>query len=220
VERAQGMRPDKQTILIFIIILFHAVGLVGFTVDALRPLFLHIVPFHLLLMLTIVFLSHQDIDPKFVLFILVLSALAFGVEWLGVNKHWFFGKYAYGETLGYKWQNVPVIIIVNWFLLTYSTATVMQNFNVRTVSGRVIIGAFAMMLLDILIEPGATRYDYWHWTPPGAYLTAPLRNYLAWFGISAVMLSVFEVFQFKKQNAVGGALLLAQFAFFLLLYWI
>jgi len=214
------MRADKQTILIFIIILFHAVGLAGFAIEALRPLFLQIVPFHLLLMLAIIFLSHQEVDPKFVLFIIVVSALAFGIEWLGVNKHLFFGNYVYGQTLGYKWQNVPIIIAINWFLLTYATGTVMQNFNVRSVSARIIIGAFAMMLLDIFIEPSATRYDYWHWTPPGAYLTAPLRNYLAWFGASAVMLSVFEAFRFKKQNAVGGTLLLAQFVFFLLLYWI
>ncbi|OCX51303.1 hypothetical protein BEL04_14820 [Mucilaginibacter sp. PPCGB 2223] len=214
------MRADKQTILIFIIILFHAVGLAGFAVETLQPFFLQFVPFHLLLMLAMVFLSHQDIDPKFVLFIVVISLLAFTIEWLGVNKHLFFGHYAYGQTLGYKWQNVPVIIAVNWLMLTYATGTVMQNLNVRSASARIIIGAFVMMTLDVFIEPNATRYDYWHWVPPGEYLTAPLGNYLAWFGVGAVMLGVFEAFGFKKQNAVGGALLLAQFLFFLLLYWI
>ncbi|WP_448699762.1 carotenoid biosynthesis protein [Mucilaginibacter sp. AW1-3] len=214
------MRGDKSTILIFIIILFHAVGLAGFAIDTLQPFFLQIVPFHLLLMLAMIFLSHQDIDPKFVLFIIVISITAFGVEWLGVNRHLLFGHYVYGQTLGYKWQSVPVIIAVNWLLLTYSTGTVMQNLNVSSVSARIIIGAFVMMTLDIFIEPSATRYDYWHWTPPGEYLTAPLGNYLSWFGVSAVMLGVFEAFRFKKQNAVSGVLLLAQFVFFLLLYWV
>lgn len=214
------MRADKTTILIFIIILFHAVGLAGFAIDTLQQFFLQIVPFHLLLMLAVVFLSHQDIDPKFVLFIIVVPLLAFAVEWVGVHEHVIFGDYIYGQTLGYKWNGVPLIIAVNWFLLVYSTGTLMQNVHLPGVIARVITGAFIMMVLDVFIEPSATRYDYWHWQTPGEYLTAPISNYLSWFAVSAVTLGIFEAFRFKKQNAVGAVLLLAQFVFFILLYWI
>jgi putative membrane protein len=214
------VRADRSTILIFIIILFHAVGLAGFAIDTLQQFFLQIVPFHLLLMLAVVFLSHQDIDPKFVLFIIIVSLLAFGAEWLGVHQHVIFGNYVYGQTLGHKWSGVPLIIAVNWFLLVYATGTLMKNLNLPGVIARVITGAFIMMVLDVFIEPSAARYDYWHWQTPGEYLTAPLGNYISWFAVSAVMLGIFEAFRFKKQNAVGAVLLLAQSAFFLLLYWI
>lgn len=211
------MRADKQTVLIFIIILFHTVGLAGFAIDALQPLFLRIVPFHLLLMLVVVCLSHQDIDPKFVLFIIIVPLLAFGAEWLGVHQHVIFGDYVYGQTLGHKWSNVPLIIAFNWFLLIYATGTAMQNLNVHSVFARIIIGAFIITMLDIVIEPVAVKYDYWHWLEPGDYLTAPVSNYLSWFIVSAAMLGIFEMFKFKRQNAVGVVLLLVQFVFFLLL---
>lgn len=214
------MRADRSTILIFIIILFHVVGLAGFAVETLQPFFLQIVPFHLLLMLAVIFLSHQDIDPKFVLFIIIVPLLAFGVEWLGVHKHFLFGNYVYGQTLGYKWNGIPLIITVNWFLLVYATGTLMQNINVPGVFARITIGAFILTVLDVFIEPSATHFDYWHWTTPGEYLTAPLGNYISWFAVSAVMLGIFEACRFKRQNAVGAVLLLAQFVFFLLLYWI
>lgn len=214
------MRADKQTVLIFIIILFHVVGLAGFATDALQPLFLQIVPFHLLLMLVVVCISHQDINPKFLLFLIIVPLTGFGAEWLGVHKHILFGNYVYGQTLGYKWRDIPVIIGFNWFLLVYATGTLMQKIPMHSVFARVVTGGFIMTMLDIFIEPAAVRFDYWHWTVASEYLTAPVSNYLSWFMVSAVMLLVFEACRFKKQNAVGGVLLLAQFVFFILLNWI
>jgi putative membrane protein len=67
-----------------------------------------------------------------------------------------------------------------------------------------------LVMLDILIEPIATHFDYWHWTDN----SIPLKNYICWFLLSALLLSIFEKFKFKTQSVVAAVLLVMQFVFF------
>lgn len=207
---------NKVLIAILVIIIFHLVGLIGLCTPSLRPQFLHLVPYHLLLMLVVVVLSHQNADIRLLLFALCLFILGYSAEWLGVNKHLLFGDYQYGQTLGFKLSGVPLIIGVNWFLLIYSTGVLMQRSRIKSMFLRVMAGALLLVLLDLLIEPVAMHFDYWQW----ANGSIPLSNYLCWFFVSAFMLILFERFSFKKQNIVGPVLLLTEFGFFAVLYWL
>jgi putative membrane protein len=217
-ERAEDMRAtgalkgekNKIQIAVLVIIIFHLVGLIGLCAQSLRPQFLQLVPYHLLLMLVVVVLSHQNADIRLLLFALCLLILGYSAEWLGVNKHLLFGDYQYGQTLGFKLSGIPLIIGVNWFLLIYSAGVLMQRSRVKSLFLRVIAGALLLVLLDLLIEPVAIRFDYWHWTNG----SIPLSNYLCWFFVSAFMLILFERFQFKKQSIVAPALLVTELIFF------
>ncbi|WP_158828884.1 carotenoid biosynthesis protein [Mucilaginibacter lacusdianchii] len=206
---------SKVKVSIIIIILFHAVGLMGFLVPAFRPLFLQLVPFHLLLMLIVVMANHYRMSERFLLFVLFVFVTGIVAEWIGVHKHWIFGDYAYGKTLGTKVFDIPLMIGVNWFVLVYATGVSLQRSRMINKTARVLIGAGMLVVLDLLIEPVAIRFDYWHW----ANNVIPLKNYLSWFGLSAVFLVVFEQFKFKTQNMVAPILLLVQFVFFALLQW-
>ncbi len=179
----------------------------------LRPLFLQIVPFHLLLMLFLVVINHQKPDRKFVLFILVIMVLGFAAEWIGVHKHWLFGNYVYDTALGFKADQIPLMIGLNWFLLIYSCGTLMQKIPVKEASLKILLGAIVLVLLDLLIEPVAIRSNYWHW------LTAeiPLKNYTCWLLVSILMLTIFQKFKFTQQSWVAPVLLLMQFMFFAVL---
>lgn len=193
-----------------IIILFHIVGLIGLAVPATRPLFLKIVPFHLLLMLIVLFFSHNLINEKYLGFMLSIYLLGFVLEWIGVHKNWIFGNYAYGSTLGVKFFDIPLTIGINWFILIYAAGVTMQRSRILSKSARIILGAIVLVLLDLLIEPVAIKFDYWHW----ANNTIPLKNYLGWFMASVLMLWIFEVFNFSKQSRVAPVLLGIQFIFF------
>jgi len=194
----------------FLIILFHLIGLVGLIIPLTRPLFLTLVPWHLLFMLIVIVSDQDGITPRFLFFALLIFVIALGVEWIGVHQHWLFGDYHYGKTLGYQLSGVPLIIGVNWFLLTYSAGVLMQRSRIKHSALRIIIGASLLLLLDILIEPVAVRFDYWHWSNGGI----PITNYVCWFFVSALMLSVFEMFRFRKQGIAGPVLLIMQFVFF------
>jgi putative membrane protein len=203
----------EQLTLIVIIALFHVVGLIGLSMPLLQPLFLQLVPWHILLMLFMIIASHKPGSAKFLLFALLIFIAGFVLEWIGVHKNWIFGDYAYGETLGLQVYDIPLIIGVNWFLLIYSVGVLMQRVRIRSMFARAITGAIILVLLDLLIEPVAIKLDYWHWTNN----SIPIENYIDWFLVSAIMLFVFEKFKFKKQSIVAPVFLLIQFLFFAIL---
>jgi putative membrane protein len=208
-------RPEniKRGIAITIIILFHLVGLIGLLMPLSRSLFLQLVPYHLLLMSVVIIFTHQPLNKQFILFMLLIVALGFMAEWIGIHKAWLFGNYAYGDTLGIKVSGVPLIIGVNWFLLIYSAGVLMQRIRLKNIWLRIITGAIILVVLDMLIEPVAVRFNYWHW----ADNTIPVKNYICWFLLSGLLLFMFEEFGFKKQSMVGVVLLVAQFVFFAVL---
>jgi len=200
-------------IAIGITILFHLVGLVGLSLPVSKELFLQIVPFHLLLMFGVIVLSHHKLNSSFGIFILLIFWLGFLAEWVGVHTGWLFGNYAYDSTLGLKLSGIPLMIGVNWFLLIYATGVAMQRSRLKSVFFRVMAGAALLVLLDVLIEPIAIKFNYWHWNSPGI----PLKNYVCWFLVSAIMLYAFELFRFKRQGIAAVVLLLTEFVFFGLL---
>jgi putative membrane protein len=211
-ERPKDLSISPR-IAIIIIILFHVVGLVGLSIPTTRGLFLSIVPFHLLLMLAVIILSHHKLSSRFGIFALIVFWLGFIAEWIGVHRGWLFGNYAYDETLGLKLAQIPLMIGVNWFLLIYAVGVTMQRSRLKSAFFRIIAGACLLVLLDVLIEPVAIQFNYWHWNTG----SIPLKNYACWFLVSAVMLYIFELFSFKKQSIAAPVLLITEFVFFGLL---
>lgn len=219
-EGPQNLKPKpyesskkSQLTLIIIIVLFHTVGLIGLCMPSLRPVFLQLVPLHILLMLIVIIASHRPLDYRILLFVMLIVITGYSAEWIGIHKNWLFGNYDYGETLGLKFYDIPLIIGVNWFLLVYSSGVLMQQLRIRSVFSRIITGAIILVLLDLLIEPVAIKLDYWHWKDD----IIPLSNYAGWFLLSAIMLFVFEKFNFKKQSVVAPVFLLIQVLFFAVL---
>ena len=206
-ERPTGLNPK---IAAGIIILFHIVGLVGLAVPAIQPIFLKIVPFHLILMLVVLFLTHNPINEKFISFMALIYILGFAVEWVGVHKSWIFGHYAYDNTLGVKVSAIPLTIGINWFMLIYATGITMARSRIKSKWARIILGAAMLVALDLLIEPVAIMFNYWHWYSN----TIPLKNYFGWFAASGLMLWLFEEFKFKNQSWVAPLFLGIQFVFF------
>ncbi|HTD42475.1 MAG TPA: carotenoid biosynthesis protein [Mucilaginibacter sp.] len=211
-QQAEELSINRKAISV--IVIFHLIGLIGLSISFTHPIFLKLVPWHLLLMLAVIVLNHNRIDNRFVLFLVIVFISGFAAEWAGVHKHLFFGDYTYGKTLGVKVLGVPLIIGVNWFLLTYSASVLMQRSRLKSMFFRVIIGSLILVLLDLLIEPVAAHLDYWHWAGDAI----PLKNYLSWFLASIVMLFIYELFRFKYQSVVAPVLLITQFIFFGILY--
>jgi putative membrane protein len=221
VERAKNLKsaianitePSKNRICITVILLFHLVGLIGFIIPSLTVLFIALVPWHLLLMLGIIVYSYDNLDGRFLLFALVTFLVGFTAEYIGVHTGLIFGHYRYGGTLGTKLFEIPLMIGVNWFLLIYAAGVTLQRSRLKNRLVRIFTGAMILTLLDVLIEPIAVHFDYWHWLNTGI----PFKNYVCWFALSALLLFIFEQFKFKRQSIVAPALLIAQFVFFAVL---
>lgn len=120
----------------------------------------------------------------FKIFIAAFLAFILGyiVEVTGVATGVLFGEYSYGAPLGWKLFDVPLMIGVNWFLLSFASLGIAGRLFENKML-KVIVSATLMVLLDILIEPVAINLDFWTW----AEVEVPLQNYLMWFFAALVI---------------------------------
>ena len=188
-------------------------GIIGFANEPLVDLFMHLVPIHLLLMLALVLWNHQSWNKNIFIFSAIVYVASFVIEMLGTNTGLIFGEYAYGKTLGFKLWNTPLLIGVNWFILVYSMGCLLSRYRIHNSLLFACIGATALVVLDMLIEPIAMRFDYWQW----AGNKIPLQNYVAWWLVAFIFMLIFNRLHFNKQNIVAVSLLIIQFLFFILL---
>ncbi|WP_128548575.1 carotenoid biosynthesis protein [Larkinella soli] len=196
--------------VVIVLTLAYLAGVVGLQVASSAPLFRQLVPFNLLASLALLLLFHSDWRPSFLFYCGLAFTLGFLIEVLGVQTGYVFGDYAYGPTLGWGLWDVPLIIGVNWLMLSYCCGVICDR-PALPVYLKTILAASLMVLLDILIEPVAIRLDFWTWF--GADI--PLRNYLGWWIVSLVILAIWYGLPFRKENPLARPLLLLQFLFFI-----
>jgi putative membrane protein len=212
-HRAKRLQTKRANIAVGIIVLFHTIGAIGLWLRPVKPLFIEIMPFHLLLMMLILIYTHQGSSKKLAVFTVLIYLTSFIAEFIGVNTGWLFGNYTYVKLLGPRLGSVPLIIGVNWFLLIYATGVTLQRIRIENTLLRLAAGAATLVVLDTFIEPVSKHMDYWRWADGDV----PYTNYLCWFVISFILLYVFEKFQFRKQSIVASSLLVCQFLFFTVL---
>ncbi len=210
------MRLNKTIICTIFIVMFHLVGLYGFLNSDLEQLFIALVPYHLLLMLSLLAISTGDFSFNFRAFAIIVYLAGFFIEVIGVNTGLVFGSYTYGEALGFRLFSTPLLIGVNWLILVYCTGVFLEQFKIKSSFFFSLLGALILLSLDFLIEPIAIRFDYWSWA--GGQI--PLQNYLGWYLFSFLLFWIFRGLDFQKQNKAAIVLLFAQAGFFLALnFW-
>lgn len=213
----------------FLALLFHLSGLLGILWTPYSDWFVQHTPLNLLLMAALLVLCQEEKKIFFFLFILLCFLVGIGVEMIGVNTGRLFGFYHYGKLLGPQWNGVPWLIGVNWFVIVYCSAAVMQALHDwfkekmagtnTTVSPRllrwslVIDGALLAVFFDWVMEPVAVKLGFWQWHTA----EIPLFNYACWFVTSAFLLTLLRWFRFGKTNPFAIHLFIIQLLFFLAL---
>ena len=200
----------KKHIYIFIILIFHIVGFVGFLINP--SFFKSLSPLNLLLSSGLVLRTSKQTNGKFYGSLLLIAIIGFFLEALGVKTELIFGSYYYGRTLGLKAFSVPLLIGVNWAILLYCTA---QFSQIKNQILNALFGAFLMVFLDFFIEQIASRFDFWYWKNG----IIPLQNYIAWFIISFVLNLAFQKRLGQKSNLTAKAFYMIQITFFGALYF-
>ena len=199
----------NQNIAFALLIAMHVAGIVGLYFEGSRALFQSLTPFNLLLTAAIIFHFEEGKNAKYFIFIIFTFLFGFLIEVAGVKTGVIFGEYAYGPTLGLKLFDVPLLIGVNWAVLIYITGITSKSLS-KNFWARCNYGASMMLLLDMVIEPVAIRFDFWQWA--GADI--PHRNYFSWYLISFFLHIIFQKLDFSKNNPLALKLLLVEFAFF------
>lgn len=205
------MNYSKVNISIVILFIFHVVGVVGLSSDY-QDLFLRLTPLNLLLSLGLFIWANNDFSVQFYKVVAILFALGFLVEVIGVSTGVLFGEYTYGATLGFKLFETPLMIGVNWILLSLASFGI-SSFFLKKQLPIILLSTLLMVLMDVLIEPIAISLDFWTW----ALGDIPLQNYVMWFFVSFIMNAIMSFNRLKIDYRISFGLLLSQILFFTLL---
>ncbi|WP_019037970.1 carotenoid biosynthesis protein [Psychroflexus tropicus] len=205
-------KKRSSQIAIGVLWLFHISGILGISFGY-QDWFASRTGLNLLIMfLVLVFFFPLDSFKKWGLF-LAFGLLGILAEYLGVTFGLFFGEYAYGENFGPKIFEVPILIGVNWAMLTFICGAVANkladHFFLKS-----LLGTFMMLLLDLFMEKVAPIFDFWEFS--GGY--APIDNYIAWGIISFIFHLIFHLFKVKGQFLVSLHMYLVQLVFFIYFY--
>ena len=204
------MNPKiKFVVSVFLIWLFNISGVFGIS-SSYSEWFLDLTPVNLLLYLILIAWNTEKINVSFLYAFLIPFLIGFITEFLGVNYGLIFGTYTYGENLGAKIGGVPLMICINWAVLTFITADISklihQNLWIRS-----FIGGLLMMLLDLVIEVSAPRFDFWEFENG----IIPIQNYIGWFVISFFAHLLFQRFSIATDKKISVHIFAAITIFFL-----
>ena len=205
---------SKASLAKLFLIIFYLVGLFGFGFEATFPLFQKLVPFNLIVSAFLLFCFHQKWDTKALVLFIVIPLIGISIEIIGVNTQLFFGDYNYGRSLGVKLLDTPILIGLNWLILSYCIYTSFRK--IREKWYFMFFAAGLMVAFDFVMEPVAMRIDMWDWKDG----LIPLKNYLDWYWVSLIIFFLMWITKFKAKNELGTTLILIQFLFFLSLNFI
>ena len=195
---------SKKNIIPLVLLAFHTIGIIGLAVPELRSEFLDLTPMNLLLTAVLLTWGLGVYNLRLLLAIGLAFTFGYLIEVAGVASGILFGEYQYGKPLGWKLFDVPVIIGVNWFILSFSSLGLIGRFISNSFIKN-IVASLLMVMLDVLIEPVAIQLDFWNWKE----IDVPLQNYIMWFFsafiINGMVSILLKEIDFKTSAFVFGA---------------
>ncbi len=196
----------KKYLLYFLLLVYFS-GSIGFVI---KPDFFRPFTPYTLLFTCFVYLVHQPIENKtFLKSFFIIAFLAYIVEVIGVRTGFIFGHYNYGNSLGIKFLNVPLIISFNWALLISAGIITMSHFfaNKYLVLG---LAALLVTAIDLIIEQVAFKLDFWQFE----HNLAGLHNYTGWYCVAFILPYFFYDNIIKGNRSISLIVLILQIVFF------
>ncbi|MFZ8848304.1 MAG: carotenoid biosynthesis protein [Minisyncoccia bacterium] len=186
----------KEKITLLFIALFYITGAFFLTSNSLNFRFFEYSSFIILLNFLIVIIFQKNkFNKKFLLFFILFYLFFFFIEVLGVKTGKIFGSYFYGESLGFKIFETPVLIGLNWIFLIYLTFAFSELFKISD-KFKIILGSLLMLFYDFILEKVAPLMGLWFWEGN----SAPFLNYFSWFILALISHSILRFFKFEIKN--------------------
>jgi putative membrane protein len=210
------MKYQKQFLLSdtgisLLIAVFYLIGAIGHGIPSTRGVMFILTPFvllagGLLVMGRTIHVSSRNV----IIWCIVTYIVTFTIEALGVATGHIFGAYTYGQTLGLKVFEVPLVIGLNWVIVVLGAVVIAQRIT-RSVWGVAVITGILTVAFDIPLELVAIELDYWQWS--GWYV--PVQNYIAWGVVSMVAALVFMYMRPRVRSMLPWYYYCIQFSFFI-----
>lgn len=210
-ERKTNLTFTKEEIFIYLI---YTVGIIGHLTSSLINYMKLLTPLTLLITGGVVlFYSLSKANKNFLAWIILTYVTTFSLEVIGVKTGLVFGSYWYGDTLGLKFLDVPVIIGFNWTMVILGAILLSEKFLNKKVL-TIISASLMATVFDFFMEPSAIKLGYWNWSDS----SVPLQNYFAWFFISMLFTILYFRMNIKLKSDLPIKFFATQFIFFIILF--
>ena len=174
-------------------------------------------PLHLLITFVFLLYWHPKKNFRFWIWLVVAYIIGTGVEYLGVQYGFLFGSYQYGSNMEPTVLGTPLVIGINWIILSYCFTRFVRKLGPGGWNHWVValVAATLMTAFDVLIEPVAIELDFWTWAGD----RVPWTNYTGWWIVSFVLNYLFLRLGLDQgKNPLSLWVLLFQLFFFIFVY--
>ena len=175
---------SKNNSSIFLALLFHLSGFIGIVFTSNKEWFVNNTVLNLCLMAFLLIWNHESKNKWFYFYFVTCILVGIVVEVIGVNTGLLFGNYIYGNVLGFKVFNVPLLIGIQWFVTIYCCGIItcklqhwvenrvlkatgelpsFKQYNFIQLLSLVVDGALLATFFDYILEPTAQKLGYWQW---------------------------------------------------------
>lgn len=198
---------------IFLLWLMHASAFIGINLGF-EDFFLPLSAINLWFISLLLIWYYPIRNKSEVILFVSIAILGFTAEAIGVATGKVFGEYAYGRNLGFKLFEVPVIIGVNWAVLSFTTSGLANKLPLKSNHIKAATASALMLIFDFFIEQSAPKFDFWEFELP----EVPLQNYITWFILAYIFNYAVLRFISDADTKICFHIYIVQVLFFTLFY--
>lgn len=119
--------------------------------------------------------------------IVSMSVFAIVLENIAVYTGIPYGKFSYGNMMGYTIGFVPWTVGFAWTPILFGAFTISYYLYQKAhIVMRIITTAIIMTLFDIVLDPGSVSLGYWNWNNSQGFYGVPWSNYIGWLITSSI----------------------------------
>jgi putative membrane protein len=127
--------------------------------------------------------------------VLALAGYAYVIEYVGVHTGWPYGEFYYGVELGPTLAGIPLALPVFFLPLVmnaYLLCLLLLGPRAERMLVRLPVVIATVLLMDVVLDPGAVALGFWVYPDGGAFYGVPLSNYAGWVLSATVAVVVLD----------------------------
>ncbi|TAK71195.1 MAG: carotenoid biosynthesis protein [Actinomycetota bacterium] len=144
-------------------------------------------------------------------FLVISAGLGLAVEILGTRTGFPFGEYVYGDSLGPRIGDVPVVVALAWSMMAYPCLLAGRALSASPLL-RPLLAAWLLATWDIFLDSQMVADGHWLWSVTDPALpgipAVPLQNYVGWLLTAFVLMLLLDRLPDRRASDGVPALLL------------
>lgn len=129
------------------------------------------------------------VDRRAGVVLLALVGYTYAIEAVGLHTGWPYGEFTYLASIGPTAGGVPLALPILFLPLVANAVLLATVLTANRRYGRALrvpLAVGVVLLVDLVLDPGAVGVGFWRYASGGAYYGVPWSNYAGWL-LSAIV---------------------------------